>query len=124
MVPIRCSPEQVQLAQELFPCPMKEFPISYLGMPLSMSMLPKEAFQPLVDKMADKLPVWNGHLMHWSWRLTLIKTTLAAMPVYTAISHALPAWLIKALIKIFRAFLWSGSESTHNGKCLVAWDQV
>jgi hypothetical protein len=82
----------------------------------------KETFQPLVDRMADKLSAWKGHLMYRSGRLTLIKTTLAAMLVYTAINHG--AWVIKAFVKIFRGFLWSGSDSTHNGKCLVAWDQV
>jgi hypothetical protein len=57
MVPIRYNLEQVQLAQELFPCPMKEFPISYLGLPLLTGKLPKAAFQSLVDRMADKLPM-------------------------------------------------------------------
>jgi hypothetical protein len=61
--------------------------------------------------------------MHRSGHLTLIKTTLAVMPVYNAISHALMAWVIKAFVRNFRAFLWSGSKSTHNGKCLMAWDQ-
>jgi hypothetical protein len=74
--------------------------------------------------MADKLPAWKGYLMHRSKHLTLIKTTLVAMPVYTTISHGMSTWVIKALVRIFRAFLWSGSKSTHNGKCLVAWDQV
>jgi hypothetical protein len=120
MVPIHYNLEQVQLAQELFPCPMKEFPISYLGLPLSTG---KAAFQSLVDRMADKLPMWKGHLMHRSGHLTLIKPTLAAMPVYNAISHALMAWVIKAFVRNFRAFLWSGSKSTHNGKCIMAWDQ-
>jgi hypothetical protein len=62
--------------------------------------------------------------MHRSGRLTLIKTTLAVMPVYTMVSYALPTLVIKAFVKIFRAFLWSGSKSTHSGKCLMAWNQV
>jgi hypothetical protein len=106
------------------PQPGQGVPNTYLGMPLSTGNLSKVAFQPLVDKMSDKLLAWKGRLMHRSGQLTLIKTTLATMPVYTAISHTLSTWVIKAFVKIFRAFLWSGSESTHSGKCLVAWDQV
>jgi hypothetical protein len=116
MVPIRCSSEKVVLAQELFPCPVKDFPIVYLGIPLSTSKLPKSVFQPMVDKMADRLPAWKGRLMHRSGHLALIKSTLVAMPVYTAISHALPPWVIKAFVQIFRGFLWAGSKATHGGQ--------
>jgi hypothetical protein len=89
-----------------------------------MGKLLKFAFQLLADKMADKLPTWRGHLMHRSGRLTLIKTTLTAILVYMTISHALPLWVVKAFVKIFRVFLWSGSNAVHDAKCLVAWDKV
>jgi hypothetical protein len=74
--------------------------------------------------MADRLLAWKGCLIHHNGRLTLIKTTFAAMPIYTAISHNLPILLLKSFTKIFRAFLWSGTEATHGGKCLVTWDKV
>jgi hypothetical protein len=124
LVPIGCDTDQVALAQQLFPCPIKESWIKYPVIPLSTGKLPKAAFQLLIDKMADKLPAWRGRLMHRSGRLTLIKTTLAAIPVYSAISHAFPPWVLKAFAKIFRAFLWSCLESMHGSKCLVAWDKV
>jgi hypothetical protein len=79
--------------------------IKYLGIPLSIGKLPKSAFQLLVDKLADKLLAWRGHLMHRSGHLTLIKTTLASISAYTAISHAFPPWVVIAFIKIFHAFL-------------------
>jgi hypothetical protein len=50
--------------------------------------------------------------------------TLTAIPIYTAISHNLPPWLLKLFIKILRCFLWSGSEAAHGGQCFVAWDKV
>jgi hypothetical protein len=124
IVPIRCDDVQVQLTQELFPCPIKEFLIQYLGVPLSTTKLSKSALQPLTDRMANRLPAWKGRLLHRSGRLTLIKTTLAVMPIYTTISHNLPTWLLKSFTTIFRAFLWSGTKATHGGKCLVTWDKV
>jgi hypothetical protein len=62
--------------------------------------------------------------MHRSGRLTLIKTTLAAIPVYTVMSQVLQAWLHQAFTKIFKAFLWTGTEVVEGGKCLVAWSSV
>jgi hypothetical protein len=55
--------------------------------------------------VADKLLVWKGNLMHKSGRLTLMKTTMSIMPIHSAISLELPAWVRKALIKLMRGFL-------------------
>jgi hypothetical protein len=52
-------------------------------------------------------------------RLTLIKTTLSAIPIYTAISIALPPWFLKALRKLMMAFLWTGMDMVQADKCLV-----
>jgi hypothetical protein len=68
-----------------------EFPIRYLGIPLSITKLPKTAWQYLIDSVADKLSSWKGAMIYRSGRLTLIKTTLSAVPVHTAISLELPA---------------------------------
>jgi hypothetical protein len=62
--------------------------------------------------------------MHRSGRLTLIKSTLSAVLVHTTICLELPAWVCKALIKIMRGFLWTGTEAVHGAKCVVAWNQV
>jgi hypothetical protein len=122
--PIRCDANQVQLATSIFPCQVTEFPIKYLSLPLSISKLPRAALQPLADKVGDRLPTWRGNLMYHSERLVLIKMTLSSVPVYTSISIELPPWLIKALTKIMKAFLWSGADQVQSGKCLVAWCRV
>jgi hypothetical protein len=46
------------------------------------------------------------------------------MLVYTAISVKFSPWLIRAMDKIMRVFLWSGTEVVQGGKCVVAWCQV
>jgi hypothetical protein len=91
IAPIRCDETQVNLATSYFPCAVVEFPIRYLGIPLSVTKLPKTAWQYLIDSVADKLPSWKGGLMHRSGRLTLIKLTLSMVSVHTAISLELPA---------------------------------
>jgi hypothetical protein len=62
--------------------------------------------------------------MHRSGRLALIKSTLAAMSVYISISIGLPGWMHKALEKIMKGFLWIGTETVQNGKCMVSWGKV
>jgi hypothetical protein len=63
MVAIRCDEEQRQLAASLFLCQHVEFPITYRGVPLSTIKLPRSISQWLIDRVADKLPVWKGALM-------------------------------------------------------------
>jgi hypothetical protein len=77
----------------------------------------------MVDKVADKLPAWEGRLMHRSDRLALIKSTLVAMHVYITITITLPGWLLKVLEKIMKGFLWSDTEVVQSNKCTVAWGQ-
>jgi hypothetical protein len=96
MAPIRCSDDQVALVTSPFPCQKVDFLIKYLGIPLSVMRLPESALQPLLDCVADKLPSWKGRLMHRSSRLTLIKTTMSVVPVYTSINIGLPPWLLEA----------------------------
>jgi hypothetical protein len=90
MVLIHCDEEQVALAYDLFPCQVSEFPLTYLGIPLSVHKIPKSALQPLVDWVADKLPTWKGSLMQHSGRLCLITTTISVVPIYTSIGIGLP----------------------------------
>jgi hypothetical protein len=112
------------MVTSIFPGQLVEFPIKYLGIPLAVTKLPRSALQPLLDRIADHLPVWKGRLLHHTGRLTLIRTTLTAVPVYTSISLGLPPWLLKALRKLMTAFLWTGTDVVQGGKCLVAWKRV
>jgi hypothetical protein len=124
IAPIKCEANHLELAALYFPCSMVEFPLRYLGIPLSIMSLPRAVWHHLIDDMADRLPGWKGNLMHKSDHLTLIKSTLAMVPVHAAISLELPAWARKAMIKIMHNFLWTGTDSVQGGKCVVAWNLV
>ena len=62
--------------------------------------------------------------MNRSSRLALTKSTLTAIPIYTAISLCLLPWAISALNKLMKAFVWKGTNVVKGGHCLVAWTQV
>jgi hypothetical protein len=124
MVPIWCNDDDIAMAQAIFPCQLSSFPLTYLGLPLSVSALLRGAFQPLIIKMVDRLPTWNGRLLRHSGRLTLIKSTLFVGSIYMMISIKIPACVRKAMDKIMKVFLWTDSIIVQAGKCLVAWPKV
>jgi hypothetical protein len=57
---------------------------------------------------------------------SLIKSTLSATTTHLAISLGLPPWMHKALEKIMKGFLWSGTDSVQGemssgvGRCSKA----
>jgi hypothetical protein len=76
------------------------------------------------DRIANKLPALKGRILHRNGYLTFFKMTLCVVPVYTSININLPGWLIKAIQKVLKYFLWLGSEVMQNNKCIVTWRRV
>jgi hypothetical protein len=46
IVPVRCTPTDLNLVQQLLPCKLEAFPIKYLGFHLSLKKLSKAQLQP------------------------------------------------------------------------------
>jgi hypothetical protein len=71
VLPIRCSEDDKIALQEVLPCQLSDFPCKYLGFPLSPHKLNKQQVQPIIEKIADKLPSWKANLLtkagKWSW---------------------------------------------------------
>jgi hypothetical protein len=55
IAPIACSEEQLQTIQHILPAPVSQFPITYLGLPLSVTRLRNTHFQYLVDKVVASI---------------------------------------------------------------------
>ncbi|GJN01931.1 hypothetical protein PR202_ga19236 [Eleusine coracana subsp. coracana] len=92
-----------------------------LGMLLSTGNLRKEHLEPVVDKVRGRLPTWKAGFMNKAGRLSLVKSTLSAIPIYPLISIKLPGWVVTAIDKARRGFFWAGEPSASGGKCTMAW---
>jgi len=107
--------------QREFPCPVVEFPVKYLGLPLSLKKIPKSHIRPVIEKVAAKLPPWHGSLMNKSGRLVVVKSVATAVPIFMLMANNLPPWAIQEIDAICRKFLWAGGDQDVRGKCAVAW---
>jgi hypothetical protein len=121
---IQCSTDQIATVTRWFPCPLVHFPFKYLGVPLSVHPLKKAELQPLVDDVADRRPTWMSRLMSRAGRTTLVKVTLSAILVHISIAVKVSPWIFRAIDKLRRGFIWTGSDSAVGGKCMVAWTKV
>jgi hypothetical protein len=82
-----------------------EFPLSYLGIPLMIRRRTTAQLQPLVDKMAGKLPCLKSRLVPKPGRLAPVKSVLGAIPLHQLLVLAPPKKFLKRMEKIERGFL-------------------
>ena len=113
IAPIACSDSEVTLAAQLFLAEISDFPIKYLGLPLTVRRPRKAHLQPLVDCVAAYIPTWKASLLNKAGRLTLVKVTMSAACVHTLISLKVPDWVFQEIDKRRRGFLWSGKEKAN-----------
>jgi hypothetical protein len=113
--PITCGDQEIQSVQHIFPCNLVQFPCKYLGMPLSVKKLPKSSFYSLIEAIVDRLPGWKASLIHPAGRATLVKAVLSSILIYHQIVLHCPKWVIRAIEKIMRGFLWKGRKDIKGG---------
>lgn len=122
--PLHCDQHEMDLVLNTLECRTQAFPCRYLGVPLSVFKLKRGDEQPLIDKIASRIPGWKGQLLNMARRTALVKATLSAIPIHTSIALCLSPWALGAIDKLRRAFLWAGNDSVSAGKCKVAWITV
>jgi hypothetical protein len=83
---IHCSADQLGLITCTLACLCANFLCTHLRVPLSSWRLPKSAMQPIIDKVAKRMPPWKERMLNWSGRLILAQSTLCAIPVHISMA--------------------------------------
>lgn len=78
------------LTSSVLGCKTDSLPTKYLGLPLSNIRITLADWAPLINKVQQRLALWQGPLLSSGGRLTLIKVTVASIPIYYMSLFALP----------------------------------
>lgn len=83
----------------------------------------KQDYQPLIEKIRNKISTWTNRFLSYAGRLQSIKAVLMSIVNFWSAAFRLPSQCMKEVEQIFSAFLWSGpSLKTIGAK--VAWVEV
>lgn len=105
-------------------CKQSTFPVTYLGMPLTLKRPNKQLFVPLIERIEKRLTGWQSKMLSRGGRLELLQTVLSSVPVYYMICFKVPKWVLIRIDRARRSFLWGRSNSQSRGISLCNWELV
>ena len=101
---------------KVFCCKKSDFPNKYLGVLLHSSKLGREDLQPMIEKIVRRIARWEGILLSYVGRLTVLKSCLASIPIYFLSIIKFPRWAIDMINTHMGHFLWNSSEARPVGR--------
>lgn len=122
VTPISCGNINLEAVLSNLSVSRPNFPIKYLGLPLTTRRLVRLDFQPLVDKAANKLSTWNGR--NQAGRVSLTKSVLSSQPIYLLSALKPPKETIVDLDRLRKGFIWACDRELTGGKCKVKWTRT
>ncbi|KAM6543504.1 hypothetical protein CsatB_007951 [Cannabis sativa] len=96
----------------------------FLGNPLLFKGNRSKDFDFIIDKTSSRFEGWRARLLSQAARLTLIKSVLAAIPIYTMSVFKLPKKTTNRIDGIIRRFWWTGQAKDGRYLSLKAWDSL
>ena len=97
------------------------YPIKYLGVSIGMKRLSLPSFNPLLEKIRNKLASWKGSALSFAGNSTLIQLVLQSILVYLMSSGWVPKTVLEKIDVYCRTFIWS-KDGESRGIALAAWD--
>lgn len=115
-----------QLVQwaEMLGCRVGFGPISYLGASIGTPSTSIKFWNPLLDKIEDRLQNLNSDNLSMAGRMVLLKSVVDSMPIFWFTLFRIPMGVLDKMEKLRRQFLWG--KSTQNGQKphLLNWTAI
>lgn len=121
---IRCEGIDLQDVLQGFRGRIVGFPMTYLGLPITLSRLCLVHLQFILDWIRARLAGWKVHLLSMAGRRVLVQCVLTAMPTYAFTVLQAPIKFFKDVDRARKRFLWAGDQELTIGHCKVNWTQV
>ena len=114
---------QVDSFAKIFGCKAEELPSKYMGLPLCLGIPKKSLWDSVVERVENKLSSWKCKYLSMGAHITLIKSVLSSIPIYSLSCFKCPMSVVRRIEKIQRDFLWNDSVDRRKFH-LVKWETV
>lgn len=88
-----------------FPMDKGELPVRYLGLPLMTKAMRNQDYQPLLEKIRQRISTWTSRYLSYAGRLQLIRSVLMSFVHFWAAAFRLPSRCLKEVEQLCSAFL-------------------
>lgn len=82
----------------------------YLGFPLLSGRVTRSDFSYIIEKINKRLVGWKGRLLSRAGQVTLAKSVLSSMPIYTRHNLWLPESICDKLDSCVKQSIWGGKH--------------
>ena len=100
--------EDIEDMAEKLGCRVGAFPTKYLGLPLGAHHKALSIWDGVEERIRRRLAIWKMQYMSKGVRITLIKSTLASIPIYQLSLFRMPKLVVKRLDMEEDSVLWKG----------------
>ena len=107
LIPIGEIDNIAEMAVELG-CRVGSLPVKYLGLPLGARHKALSMWDGVEERMRRRLALWKRQYLSKGGRITLIKSTLANIPIYQCPSLECPSQWLKGLKNCKEIFFGEG----------------
>ena len=122
IIPVGVVEEIEEMAVELG-CRVGSLLSQYLGLPLGAPNKAPFVWDGVEEKVRRRLARWKRQYISKGGRITLIKNTLASMPIYHMSLFQMPKSVARRLENFQRDFLWGGG-SVERKAHLIKWEMI
>ncbi|XP_058726398.1 uncharacterized protein LOC131597740 [Vicia villosa] len=110
LIGINTSNNFLEAASFFLSCKVEESNFYFLGIPTGFNPMKESTWNPLLSKMKNRLEGWTNWFLNLGDRITLLKSILSSLAIFTMSFYKMPAKVVKKFTRIQSKFLWGGLE--------------
>lgn len=111
LIGINTNPHFLEAVSFYLSCRLEDSNFYFLGIPIGFNPRKVSTWKPLVTKVRHRLDGWTNRFLNLGGRITLLKSVLSAICIFTMSFYRMPKKVVQILTSAFRNFLWGGVDN-------------